>query len=329
MFQDAMDLTNSGLFELRRRLEAYADARLTPSLDATIRMRAYVMTAAHRRAALVAADRTFDAAGPTTAARVAERSRAATNPWRRPAAALVAASLAVALLAGTVYAAKPGGLLYDTRIWIEMANLPADVVARAQAEVGRLDARIQEAQQASTAGDGPATLAALSAYSRIVIEAGEGSAGNATASAAIEIAVGRHVVVLTLMADTVPAPARAAIQQALSSSTKVLDDLQGADKTESRDRPIDGDLSGTTGADDRTKPARPSQANGNPPGGAVEDKSKPVEDKSKPDKGARESESPPPAQSGPGGAGKGPPAHPTATPIPERKPAGSPKPGET
>ena len=46
MFQDAMDLTDTGLFELRRRLEAYADARLSPSLEATTRMRAYVMTAA-------------------------------------------------------------------------------------------------------------------------------------------------------------------------------------------------------------------------------------------------------------------------------------------
>ena len=124
-----------------------------------------------------------------------------------------------------------------------MANLPADVVARAEAEIDRLEARIQEAQQASTAGDGPATRAALSAYSVIVIEAARDSGGDPTASAAIEISVTRHVVVLTLMADTVPPPARDAMQEALSSSAMVLDDLDGAGKQESRDRAVDADLS--------------------------------------------------------------------------------------
>ena len=42
--------------ELTRRLEAYAEARLSPELSATIRMRTRVMTAAHRQAALARAD---------------------------------------------------------------------------------------------------------------------------------------------------------------------------------------------------------------------------------------------------------------------------------
>ena len=100
-------------------------------------------------------------------------------------------------------------------------------VARAQAEINRLDARLQEAQQASAAGDGPAASAALAAYSVIVVEAARGSAGDPTASAAIEVTVTRHVVVLTPMVDSVPSPARDAINDALSSSTKVLDDLDG------------------------------------------------------------------------------------------------------
>ena len=178
------------MLELANRLEAFADARLGPSMAATARKRTNVMNAAHRRAALVAGDSTFGAASATTATiatPAAERRSASARTWRRPVVAILAATLAVAMLAGTVSASKPGGPLYATRLWIEMANLPADVVARAQAEINRLDARIQEAQQASAAGDGPATSAALTAYSVIVVEAARGSAGDPTASAAIEV----------------------------------------------------------------------------------------------------------------------------------------------
>jgi hypothetical protein len=321
MFQDAMDLTDTGLFELRRRLEAYAEARLNPSMEASTRMRAYVMNVAHRRAALVAADPGFDAAGATAGALVAERSSAASNGWRRAAAALVAAGLTVAMLAGTAYAAKPGGLLYDTRVWIEMANLPADVVARAEAEISRLDARLAEAQQASTEGDVPGAEAAVAAYSVILAEAAQGSAGDPTASASIEIALTRHVVILTALADSVPAPARAAVQHALLSSTKVLDDLDGAGIPDSRRHAIDADSSRGS-RPDGSKPGRPTQAGGTP-AGATPEKSP------KPDRNAAPNEDAP-GQSRPGGANNdGPAAHPTGTPKPDGKPDGPDKKGAT
>ena len=41
--------------EVLRRLEAYADARLTPNVAATTRVRAGVMAAAHQRSTLLAA----------------------------------------------------------------------------------------------------------------------------------------------------------------------------------------------------------------------------------------------------------------------------------
>jgi hypothetical protein len=329
MFQDAMDLSDSAMFELRRRLEAYADARLTPSLDASIRMRMSVMGIAHRRAALMAATPAVDAAPAITIAVTAERSRSAARAWRRPAAALAAASLALALVTGTVYASKAGGLLYTSRIWVEMANLPANVIDRAHAEIGRLDARIQEAQEASTAGDAPAAQAALAAYSSIVIEAGQGSAGDPTAIAAIEIAISRHVVVLTALADNVPLPARAAVQRALTSSTKVLDDLAGADQNDGHDGATGGGLSGTTGADG-SKPARPSQADGEPPGAAVEDGSKPDRGTQDAVQAPRDHAAPPPGQAHGGGpAAKDPADRSTSTPIPERKPAPTPEPGDS
>ena len=56
---------------------------------------------------------------------------------------------------------------------------------------------------------------------------------SATANAAIEIALSRHVIVLTALIESVPAQARDAIEHALAASTKFLDDLDGA----SLDRP--------------------------------------------------------------------------------------------
>ena len=50
--------------EVLRRLEAYADARLTPTVDATVRVRAAVMEAANRRGALLATAAAIAAAGP-------------------------------------------------------------------------------------------------------------------------------------------------------------------------------------------------------------------------------------------------------------------------
>ncbi len=193
-----------------------------------------VMGIAHKRAALIEADATFDAAGETTSALAAKRARAVRNAWRRPVAAVFAGSLTLVILAGTAFAARPGGPLYGARIWTEMANLPAGLTDRAQAEVHRLDQRILEAQQASTAGDDGATEAALVAYSRIVAEAALGTDKDPAATATIEITVTRHVVVLTQMVATVPAPVRAAAEAALSSSTVALDDLDGKDGDQSQ-----------------------------------------------------------------------------------------------
>jgi len=142
----------------------------------------------------------------------------------------MAASLALAMVAGTVYGAKAGGPFYAARLWVEAANLPAGLVARAQAETVRLDRRIAEVEQASSDGDSPAAEAALGAYSVIVAEAVQGAAGDPTANATIEISLTRHVVVLTQLAGTVPAHARRAIAAALVSSSKVIDDLDAQSK---------------------------------------------------------------------------------------------------
>ena len=271
MDDNVIDQTEPGYIELARRLEAYADLRLSPSAAATTRMRTAVMAAAHRRAALILADATFDAAESTPTAVATEQARAAATrtSWRRPITAIFAGTLTLAILAGTAYGARPGGPLYAARVWTEMSNLPANIVDRAQAEASRLEQRLHEAQQASTAGDVPATEAALSAYSTIVVEAAKGSHGDPTATAAIEVTVTRHVVILTLMVDSVPAQARASAVQALSSSTMALDDLDGAVKQSSKGRgttfgpPLGGGVDGVkTGAG---QPGTGDHSTGQPP----------------------------------------------------------------
>jgi len=260
MFDDTMDPNDAGLLELTRRLEAYADRRLTPSVAATVNMRTSVMNAAHRRAAVIVADVAGDAAAATLKAQRAEQAGSRRSRMYRPAAALMAASLAVAMLAGTVYGAKAGGPTYSARLWIEAANLPAGLVARAQAETVRLDRRIAEVEEASSDGDAPATEAALSAYSVIVAEAVKGAAGDPSANATIEISVTHHVVVLTQLAGTVPAQARGAIAAALVSSSKVIRDLDGQSTRGNAGQPSGPDTRGGGSQSDPKGSPRPEQA---------------------------------------------------------------------
>jgi hypothetical protein len=216
-----------GAVEVIRRLEAYADARLDPSVAATTRMRAAVMAAAHRQAALIAADgATALALAPAEVAphRALGHSRRV-GAWRRPVAAMLAGTLTLGILAGTALAARPGGPLYQARLWTEAANLPAAGLARAHAEVARLQARIDEAESAAMAGDARGVVAAIDAYAVIVTEAATGTEGDVAAGQLVEATVSRHVIILTALLQQVPATARDAIEHALAASTNALDDI--------------------------------------------------------------------------------------------------------
>jgi hypothetical protein len=330
MFDDVMDTNDTGLLELTVRLESYAAAHLKPSSLGAGRTRANVMNAAHRRAALMAAGVTADDAHEhvETLAFVRRRSVAA---WRRAGAGLVAASLALAMVAGTAYGAKAGGPLYATRLWIETSNLPGGVVPRAHAEVDRLDTRVREAQLASAEGDAPGVEAALEAYSAILSEAALGAAGDPTAIAAIEFSLTGHLGVLTQLAAAVPTPARLSVLQALTSSSRVLDDLDSPTRREGTGaRPRDVDVSGATGPNAR-RPAPPGQGKAAAPAATGEDKGQPTKTPSPPKASPRDDDSPPPGQS----RGSGPsPTHrtdrPSADPsVPAVKPAGPAKDGGT
>lgn len=224
MDDEMLDRFDPGSMEVLRRLEAYADARLTPSAATTTGVRATVMAAAHRRSAMLAVGAPVEAAS-LPRPRFTFRFAVPTGAWRRPAAAMLAGGLVLGLLAGAAFAAQPGGWLYGARMWTEAATLPSAGLARAQAEVGRLEARLREAQAASAAGDVGGVEAAIAAYESIVAEAMAGSAGDPLATAALEAGIARHVAILTALASQVPLAAQDDIQHALAASTKVLDRL--------------------------------------------------------------------------------------------------------
>ena len=216
-----------GAVEVIRRLEAYADARLDPSVAATTRMRAAVMAAAHRQAALIAADGAgaLALAPAEIAPGRAPREGRWFAAWRRPIAAMLAGTLTLGILAGTALASRPGGPLYQARLWTEAANLPAAGLARAGAEVDRLQARIDEAEAAATTGDARGVVAAIDAYAAIVSEAATGTDGDIAAGQLVEATISRHVVILTALLQQVPASARDAIEHALAASSSALDDI--------------------------------------------------------------------------------------------------------
>ena len=227
---------------LRRRLEAYAEARLSPDLSASARIRARVQAVAHRQSALTRSDPTLallpephqhsavDGWRTTTRHRESGRS----GPWRRTASVLLAASLGLGLVAGTVVAARPGGALYGARLWAETLTLPGDPAARAVAELERLTERLAEATSMSAAGDTAGASAAIRAYESIMSEATANAvaAGSDVASAALETGVGHNVVVLQALLSTVPEQASPAIQQiidrAIERSNEAVDTIHAA-----------------------------------------------------------------------------------------------------
>jgi uncharacterized membrane protein YgcG len=224
----------AGDLRLRRRLEAYAESRLSPDLATTSRMRARVLAHAHRRADLARADAALTIVRPGAADEQRARRSAAA---RRTAISLVsAAALAVAMVGGAAAASQAGGALYDARLFVEEITLPAEPSERAIAELDRLSQRLAEADAAARAGDHAAAGAALTAYERIVAEASSEvfAADDPVAAAALETGIGRNVEVLQALIARVPAQAREAIsravERAIERSANAIDRVHDVNK---------------------------------------------------------------------------------------------------
>ena len=199
--------------EIYRRLDAFAQARLAPDAAAMARIRTALMGQALALADARSAALTTPA--PLSVALPERPAVAFPRPQRRAAAAVLAACLVVGIGAGSVAASQAGGPLYGPRMWIETATLPSDPMARANAQLARLDARLQEVRIASGNGNAGAAEAALEAYAVIVADLDAQAAANRAVAASVEDDMARRQVVLIGLLDEVPAQAQDAIQHAL------------------------------------------------------------------------------------------------------------------
>ena len=204
--QQALDIRD---FEIERRFDAYARARLSPDPAAVARTRARVMREARLQ---------FEAA--RIAAHVVPAVSLATHRplARRIATPLLAASLWAGVVVGSVAAAQAGGPLYPTRMWIETATLPATGVARTTAELDRLDARLGDALGAAARGDAGAVAAALAAYRQIADETIVASTGDEALEARVAAALERHLAVLTAVSASLEAKGNSTAADAVETA---------------------------------------------------------------------------------------------------------------
>jgi hypothetical protein len=205
--------------ELEQLLGGYARARLSPNPARMARIRSRLLTEArHTLAEPVPASPALTLVGATAP------RRGSVSGWRRTAVALLAASIACLTLAGGVLAAsQAGGPLYQARLWVETATLPTEPTARADAEMARLQTRLDEARDAASRGDGSAVSAALAAYQATVDEALAAAGENHDVLARLEIELTRHQVVLEALEAILPANAADAIRQVLDRESHALD----------------------------------------------------------------------------------------------------------
>jgi hypothetical protein len=199
-----------GTDELARRLEAYASARLMPGGASAARVRAAVIEEARMRAL------------ETSIGSRPHRHRTAP---RRFTALLLAAGLTLATAVGVSAAATPGGPLYEVRIWLETATLPADVDARALERVRQIEERLVDAERAAASGDPRALAAAIRAYREAVDEAMAEVGTDEARLARLEEALGHHVAVLVALSARLPEAADDGIDRAIQASQNAVDKI--------------------------------------------------------------------------------------------------------
>lgn len=193
--------------ELARRLEAYAELRLSPDPASAGRSRSAILAEARR---------------PKPGPALAGPERTARRRWL---AVSLAAALTVVFGVGAVASAAPGGALYQFRLWAEGVILPASGDARSDAILAHLVYRIDEASAAAARGDDAAVAEALAAY-RSEVEAALTAAGDDDERLArLEAALGKHLAVLEALTEKVPEQARGAIEHAIEQSAKAVEQI--------------------------------------------------------------------------------------------------------
>jgi len=197
-------------------LQAYARAELQPDTAALGRMRANVLAAIGTQ---------FPR--PSLVERV--RGAFAAFGGRRAVLAFVTASLVLFALAGGAFAAsRAGGPLYGTRLNVETLTLPSEANARTDAQIARLQARLDEASDGAIHGNGAAVTAALDAYWQILDEALAAAGDDVDRDLRLELELERHRVVLTALVGELPEGAAEAIQRVLDRQAGTIEAIKAS-----------------------------------------------------------------------------------------------------
>ena len=214
-------------------LEAYGDARLSPSGPVLARIRAHAMAQAAASAAISAAER-----------RAAEPASLGMGGWRLPQLRVprraFALGLAATMTLGTsaaVLAAPPGSPFYNARLVIEAALLPTQLDARLASHEQRLGERLLAAETAAASGDAVALEAALAAYEAEVVAVVGDIGDDADRLAHLEAVLAKHVAVLTALEAKVPE--QASVARALESSQKAVEKIKEKGTNGGGGRPTD------------------------------------------------------------------------------------------
>ena len=214
--------------EVYRRLDAFAQVRLAPDPAAMARIRSALMGQAVAFADAGVAGLAMQTRGPV---RLPERPAIVLRPPHvsRWSAAFLAACLTLGLAAGSVAASGAGGPLYGPRLWLEEANLPRASMARAMAQLERLDARVLEIQSATASGNAGAAEAALDAYGDIVADLeAQARAEPVIGSTVLDDLARRQIVLMGLLGD-VPPQAVDALQHALQQGANAVEVMDAED----------------------------------------------------------------------------------------------------
>jgi hypothetical protein len=193
-------------------LEAYADARLSPSGPVLARIRRHVLAEAETAAAA-------GRIAGTDTSRAGWWSSLSVRVPRRAVALAMAATLTLAT-AAAVLAAPPGSAFYNARVSIEMAFLPMQADARLAAHEEHLAQRLADAEAAAANGNATALVAALAAYQAELDAAVADVGDDAARLAHLEAMLAKHVATLTAL--EVRLPDQASVDNALEKSQKAV-----------------------------------------------------------------------------------------------------------
>jgi hypothetical protein len=183
---DERDTTRIAGEDLERELRTYASVRLSPDRFASDRMRAAVL--AHARTLPVVSP-----LGIVAAPRRLDFLAAFRLGTRRLAPVALVAAIAIGAGSAAGVAASPGGPLYETRIWLETALLPASGQARTDAQAAQLTERLDELTGAVDHGDVGAADAATNAYDQEVDQAVSSAAQSRADLLQLRATIVRHL----------------------------------------------------------------------------------------------------------------------------------------